>query len=420
MKQGVKYFFIICFFQFGIYNSYSQCNIVKNPSFEQYSICPNGNHNIYLANTWNALNNITSANDTNECSGIYYNTCANSIGGDYDGVPGPGSYLNYQYPKSGYGYIGIDLYDNCSSFPWLERMYAKGSLTQTLIAGKTYCFKMWANLANMSKYQCNNMMVYFDNGSIDTAKCGLPVAITPQIINSPNVAITDTLNWVLVTGSFIANGTENTITIGNFKTNAQSQISVFNTSGNWYCEAFYLIDDVSLIPIDLVPYAGNDTAILHGDSTFIGRPFEIGLNDDCVWYVLGNSTPFDTIAGMWVKPATTTSYVVKQNICGVISYDTVKVTVNTISITKYSIANNQLSVYPNPNNGRVYISGFDAKETSTNIEITDVTGKLVYKQQSNIGNSVVELNLQLISGVYFVHIINSQGATQIQKIVINN
>ncbi|HEX7412677.1 MAG TPA: T9SS type A sorting domain-containing protein [Bacteroidia bacterium] len=79
-----------------------------------------------------------------------------------------------------------------------------------------------------------------------------------------------------------------------------------------------------------------------------------------------------------------------------------------------------LSIYPNPNNGKVYISGFDAKETNTKIEITDVTGKLVYKQQSNIGNGTVELNLQLISGVYFVHIIGSTGATQIQKIVINN
>jgi hypothetical protein len=60
------------------------------------------------------------------------------------------------------------------------------------------------------------------------------------------------------------------------------------------------------------------------------------------------------------------------------------------------------------------------KEISTKIEVTDVTGKLVYKQQNNIDNGIVELNLQLISGVYFVHVINSQGATQIQKIVINN
>jgi len=93
---------------------------------------------------------------------------------------------------------------------------------------------------------------------------------------------------------------------------------------------------------------------------------------------------------------------------------------NTTSLSSQSNPSSLLTVYPNPNNGRVYVSGFDAKETSTNIEVTDVTGKLVYKQQSNIGNGVVELNLQLISGVYFVHIINAQGATQIQKIVINN
>ena len=94
--------------------------------------------------------------------------------------------------------------------------------------------------------------------------------------------------------------------------------------------------------------------------------------------------------------------------------------INTMGIKQETNVKTQLSVYPNPNNGKICISGFDAKETSTSIEITDVTGKLVYKQQSSIGNGVVELNLQLISGVYFVHIINAQGATQIQKIVINN
>ncbi len=79
-----------------------------------------------------------------------------------------------------------------------------------------------------------------------------------------------------------------------------------------------------------------------------------------------------------------------------------------------------IMVYPNPNNGRVYVTGFTADEKTTLIEITDVTGKLVYKQQNNIGNGVIELNLPFVSGVYFVHVVSSSGATQIQKIVISN
>jgi hypothetical protein len=92
------------------------------------------------------------------------------------------------------------------------------------------------------------------------------------------------------------------------------------------------------------------------------------------------------------------------------------------SISKSAQVNQvpMLSIYPNPNNGKVYITGFNADEKTTGIEITDVTGKLVYKQQSNIDNSLVELNLPFVNGVYFVRIVKASGAAQIQKIIINN
>ena len=77
-------------------------------------------------------------------------------------------------------------------------------------------------------------------------------------------------------------------------------------------------------------------------------------------------------------------------------------------------------VYPNPNNGKMYLSGFDGNDKTTSIEITDVAGKLIYKQQHNINNGLIELNLPFVSGVYFIHAVNEAGKTQVQKIVIAN
>jgi hypothetical protein len=42
-----------------------------------------------------------------------------------------------------------------------------------------------------------------------------------------------------------------------------------------------------------VAFASSNT-IMCGDSTYIGRASEVGLNDDCIGYVLGNTTPIDT------------------------------------------------------------------------------------------------------------------------------
>lgn len=75
-------------------------------------------------------------------------------------------------------------------------------------------------------------------------------------------------------------------------------------------------------------------------------------------------------------------------------------------------------VYPNPNNGKVYVSGFSANDKTTEIEITDISGKAVYKQQHIIGNGIVELSLPFNNGIYFIRSTGSTGISQMQKIII--
>ncbi|MCE9539031.1 MAG: hypothetical protein K8R85_07425 [Bacteroidetes bacterium] len=70
-------------------------NLVPNPSFEQYSSCPNTECGISLAAGW------YSAGYTPD----YYNSCGSPSGPFEFGVPQ--NAVGYQHPASGNAYVGI-------------------------------------------------------------------------------------------------------------------------------------------------------------------------------------------------------------------------------------------------------------------------------------------------------------------------
>ena len=82
-------------------NSAAQTNFVKNPSFEKYDTCPYLAGQVFLANNWqNAI--LPNFNRGVE----YFNSCSPSIA--Y--VSCPENYISYQYPRSGIGMAGLQLF----------------------------------------------------------------------------------------------------------------------------------------------------------------------------------------------------------------------------------------------------------------------------------------------------------------------
>jgi hypothetical protein len=141
-----------------------------------------------------------------------------------------------------------------------------GRLIAPLTAGRTYCVTLYANLCEGADYAVKNIEVYLDDGSVITGgqlgdSCFAPRTwVVPQV--SAQMVITDTANWVKIQGSFIANGTERFITIGNFKDKAhttyqirQPTITINPTSPNYTAD--YLIDDISVMESSLLAYAGS-------------------------------------------------------------------------------------------------------------------------------------------------------------------
>jgi len=74
-------------------------------------------------------------------------------------------------------------------------------------------------------------------------------------------------------------------------------------------------------------------------------------------------------------------------------------------------------LYPNPTSGIVTISSTQA---IANIEVFDVTGKLVYNQQNNNNQTNLEIDLSALSnGIYFINTQNNFGGISKSKVVVS-
>ena len=300
----------------------AQVNLVKNPSLEKRDTCPWTADQIKIANYWSCIDTgyvssiISYAGDPN-CSPEYINGCSPN-----PGITEPAGFLFYHYPRTGNGMAQVMMYSEEMPTSTYYRDYLLGRLTSRLTAGQSYCLTFYACLEGQSGYAINHIGAYLDDGSIDTfSNCGYPhPEIIPQV--QDNTVNSDTLNWTKIQGSFIANGTESYITIGNFYDTAHTTHIPF--LGGTY--SWYLVDDVSVIASNTPANAGPDQTITAGCGTYIG----IDSNGDgmpCYWYVLGGASPIDSGGRILVRPASTTTYVVSMDLCGAVTYDTVTVNV---------------------------------------------------------------------------------------------
>lgn len=209
-------------------NPISAQNLVPNPSFEELATCPfffgaGGN---LLATPW--VNGFGTTADV-------FNTCAtNPIVGVPDNAVG------WQWPNTGEGYVGAILKD--ASNNWRE--YPQAPLESSLVANQLYYVGMHLVRAN---FNCavKNIGILISNGP--------PAWTLPDgIVDNPQVYweggyMTDTLNWNVIEGYYVAQGGENTVTLGNFETDA-------NTTFDPTCTVFpstlsyYYFDDVWIIP----------------------------------------------------------------------------------------------------------------------------------------------------------------------------
>ncbi|MCK6650005.1 MAG: T9SS type A sorting domain-containing protein [Bacteroidia bacterium] len=197
--------------------------MVPNYSFELYVSCPTHSGNdLNLAIPWLGVTNNSSD---------YYNTCASGPAGI------PNSALGFQYPKTGNGYAGIYAVNGFGSN---YREYLQVKLDTSLQQDSCYLVEFYCNLYNRSRYGINKMGALLSPTAMNTVGPGLVLQYAPQIESS--TFMDDTLNWMQVRGFYTAQGGEEYLTIGNFRTDALTD--TIHVGGSNYNGAYYLIEDV--------------------------------------------------------------------------------------------------------------------------------------------------------------------------------
>lgn len=203
----------------------SQCltlNLIKNPGLEEYLCCPTNVGMIDCATYWHQ--NI-SGGSTSE----YLNVCG------IDSLVFPNSLPFFQHSYFGDGYAGICTFTYNPSFPEIDyREYINGALSEPLIAGQCYHCEFWVefwNWGNQVPYCGNDALGIFFSDTVPMITDTEPMAMFwPSQINNPSGRIlTDTGNWVKVSGTFNADGGEQFFTVGNFKQISEIHCTYYGT-----------------------------------------------------------------------------------------------------------------------------------------------------------------------------------------------
>lgn len=231
------YLFIMLLACFFVRSSKAQ-NLVPNPSFEQYDTCPGNLSEMYRCLNWE--NWLTTPD--------YFNVCAPCCGVS---IPYNLSLVNpnFQMPHSGDAYAGYFNYwtrAHIYTWPWIRDLFGC-ELNQPLQIGVTYNFSMYVSLAKFLMAPCgsNKIGVKFTTQSYSTYG---NQNSSPIVDNTASIyfdtLITDTTNWVLLSGTFTADSAYQYMGIGNFFDDFHTDSLIVGSFP--LCYSYYLVDDVSL------------------------------------------------------------------------------------------------------------------------------------------------------------------------------
>ena len=226
-------------------SSFAQTNLIYNGDFELYDTCPTfpsspSDYQLETCLGWFVPTYATSD---------YFNSCAS---GTLVGVPN--NTFGYQLPYSGNAYCGGLVQYYAQGIPvdngwWVE--YIQSKLLTPLKTGYEYEFSCRVVQSDwFHDYAFWKFGAYFSQYAISKPDAKPFMGIVPQVMNTPNNFIIDTLNWVEIKGKFIAQGSEEYITLG-FYVDTLAPDTLRQITG-WPIDptntgAYYFIDACSMV-----------------------------------------------------------------------------------------------------------------------------------------------------------------------------
>lgn len=165
-------------------------------------------------------------------------------------IGAPKNIYGEEGPKEGENYAGIVAFSYQNKIP---RSYLTTKLTTPLKEGQLVFVTFYVNLAEGSKYSCNQIGMNFSKKEFATDQ-KTSIIDKAQILHPKNKVFNSYLGWEKVCGTYRAQGGEKFITIGNFNSNEDTkQETQKKTKENKFANfigAYYYIDDISVQIMD--------------------------------------------------------------------------------------------------------------------------------------------------------------------------
>lgn len=158
----------------------------------------------------------------------------------------PNNIYGTEEPKEGSNYAGIVAYSYNDK---MVRSYIMTKFATPLKKGMTYCVSFNVSLAELSKYASNQLGAHISKKPFGTEEKSSIIEKT-HILHPENKTYNAMYGWDKVCATFVAEGGEKYITIGNFsnndKTKNEKTKKPDNVKGTVIIAAYYYIDDVSV------------------------------------------------------------------------------------------------------------------------------------------------------------------------------
>jgi len=206
-------------------------NLLKDPSFELYKICPS-NYN------QQSLNQLENWEQPAKGTPDYFNTCSNKMNVTRN-------IFGNQETFEGEGYVGLVTF---SPSQRNYREYLQTKLSRPLQAGELVCASAQVSAADLNRYFTGGFGMYFSKQRYNNDRSGV-LEVNAQVMNPMLNVLDNTDAWVEMSNTFVAEGGEEYVVIGNFLADKQMrvlrkhQVLKEGTTNEW---SYLFIDNVSI------------------------------------------------------------------------------------------------------------------------------------------------------------------------------
>ena len=248
------------FFAFCFFSSYlliaQGVNLVPNGSFEDRDLCIYNDSYVEDAYPWfNPQSTETFLPGTSDlfniCGNVNEDPCPYPDNAILDpwffGIPT--NTLGCQMPKEGDGYAGAFFYYPNPDLEEGFREYLAVPFSESLMAGSVYELSFSVSLSERSSLALWNVQAIISLDSLLQPEYGGYIDYPAQFHGTPEVYLNDKNIWYDFQWTYVAEGGERFLYIGNFQPNSETdtlRVQEVNTLGH-YPGTYYYVDDVKLI-----------------------------------------------------------------------------------------------------------------------------------------------------------------------------